>query len=39
MRFIFIPVIFFQGLDKSGKPLLSVYFKVQLYVEHVSLLK
>ncbi|XP_072031796.1 uncharacterized protein [Amphiura filiformis] len=28
-----------NGLDKSGKPLLSVYFKVQLYVEHVSLLK
>lgn len=28
-----------DGLDKTGKPLLSVYLKVQLYVEHVSLLK
>ena len=28
-----------QGLDKSGKPLLSLHLKVQLYVEHVSLLK
>ncbi|XP_033120981.1 FERM domain-containing protein 6-like [Anneissia japonica] len=28
-----------SGLDKSGKPILQVWFRVQLYVEHVSLLK
>ncbi|XP_071963375.1 FERM domain-containing protein 6-like [Antedon mediterranea] len=28
-----------NGLDKSGKPVVQVWFRVQLYVEHVSLLK
>lgn len=28
-----------DGRDKTGKPLLYFYLKVQLYVEHVSLLK
>jgi len=34
-----IVILWFQGLDGEGQPLVSLYFRVQFYVDQIVLLR